>query len=253
VETTEHLDALSREGGLLAAALTRGGPDAAVPACPDWSLRDLAHHVGGVHRWAHAHVSQGRATRLGEAESRALFAAVPADEDLVRWYREAHAELVSALRSAPPGLECWHFFEAPSALAFWSRRQAHETAIHRVDAESAAGGGLSEVPVALALDGVDEILAGFHTRRVSRVRTDRPRVLRLHATDAGGRAADWFVHLSPEPPRVEREGGATPDCTVAGPARELYLGLWNRADLSTLDVEGDSSLVELWRKKSPIG
>lgn len=37
-------------------------------------------------------------------------------------------------------VDCWTFLDAPSPLAFWARRQAHETAIHRADAQLAADG-----------------------------------------------------------------------------------------------------------------
>ena len=43
------------------------------------------------------------------------------------------------LRTADPAVRCWTFLPAPSPLAFWARRQAHETAIHRADAQLAAG------------------------------------------------------------------------------------------------------------------
>ncbi|MER6443505.1 hypothetical protein ABT275_45720 [Streptomyces sp. NPDC001185] len=38
-------------------------------------------------------------------------------------------------------MTCWTFNPArvPSPLAFWTRRQAHETAVHRYDAEAATG------------------------------------------------------------------------------------------------------------------
>ena len=53
--------------------------------------------------------------------------------------RQGCADLVAALAAAPDDLECWTFLPAPSPRAMWARRQAHETAIHRVDAELAAG------------------------------------------------------------------------------------------------------------------
>ena len=62
----------------------------------------------------------------------------PADAGLIAAYRDGHAALVAALRDADPDLECATFMPAPSPLAFWARRQAHETAIHRYDAQSAA-------------------------------------------------------------------------------------------------------------------
>ena len=49
-----------------------------------------------------------------------------------------NANLIEALDSASPDLEAWTFLPAPSPLAMLARRQAHETAIHRYDAESAA-------------------------------------------------------------------------------------------------------------------
>jgi hypothetical protein len=52
VETAEHLDALAREGGLLAAAAERAGLAAPVPSCPPWQVRDLLRHIGYGHRWA---------------------------------------------------------------------------------------------------------------------------------------------------------------------------------------------------------
>lgn len=35
----------------LRAAVADGDLDATVPTCPEWTLRDLAVHVGGAHRW----------------------------------------------------------------------------------------------------------------------------------------------------------------------------------------------------------
>ena len=57
----------------------------------------------------------------------------------------------------------------PSPLAFWARRQAHETAVHRYDAQSAAPGGppapAGAFDPAFAADGVDELIMGFAARR----------------------------------------------------------------------------------------
>src|SRR5207253_4063893 len=56
----------------------------------------------------------------------------PADAALLAWFRDGHAALVGTLESAPPDLKCFTFLPAPSALAFWARRQAHETGIHQI-------------------------------------------------------------------------------------------------------------------------
>jgi uncharacterized protein (TIGR03083 family) len=245
----EHIEALRREGGLLAVAAERSGTDAPVPTCPEWRVRDLVHHTGGVHRWATAHIVGKRTEPLGKAETQEVFGAMPEDPALIPWFRAGHAALVAGLEDAEPDLECWHFLKAPSPLAFWARRQAHETTIHRVDAELAAGDGLTPVDPAFAADGIDELLAGFHTRSVSRVRTDEPCLVRVHATDTGD---EWFVHLSAEPARVTRSTAAEPDCTIGAPAEALYLALWNRALADVLDVDGDASLLELWQDRSAV-
>ncbi|QES40142.1 hypothetical protein DEJ49_03355 [Streptomyces venezuelae] len=241
MEISEHIHIVAEEGQLLARAAAEAGTDAKVPTCPDWQVRDLLRHVGMVHRWAAAFLAEGRTSyRLG-GELPDL------DGDpLVAWFREGHAALVATLESAPPDVECWTFLPAPSPLAFWARRQANETTVHRVDAESARGGTPSPLDVAFAVDGIEELLFGFHARGKSRVRTDVPRVLRVRATD--GRT--WTVRLSDGPPVAEHGATAPADCEVSGPATRLYLALWNR--LPFPEVTGDTALAELWREKSAI-
>ncbi len=50
MKITEHIDAIQHEGQLLAAAATQTELDAPIPTCPDWQMRDLVRHVGGVLR-----------------------------------------------------------------------------------------------------------------------------------------------------------------------------------------------------------
>src|SRR4051812_2877684 len=176
VDVAEHVAALEREGELLAQAAERGGPEAAVPSCPDWVMRDLVRHTGGVHRWATGYVRDAR-TEVTDADLDEVVGTWPEDADLVGWFRQGHAALVEALRQAPSDLECWTFLRAPSPLAMWARRQAHETSIHRVDAELAAGAPVSEIAPAFAADGVDELVSCFITRPGGRLRADPAREL----------------------------------------------------------------------------
>jgi uncharacterized protein (TIGR03083 family) len=245
METAEFVAMLDQEGRLLAAAAEEAGTGAKVPTCPGWQVADLVRHTGMVHRWAAAFVAEGYTSYRPDGGLPDLDGA-----ELLAWFREGHRQLVDTLRSASPDVRCWHFLPAPSPLAFWARRQAHETAVHRVDAESARGGSPSGISGDFAVDGIDELLIGFHARPKSKVRTEEPRVLRLRATDTDG--AVWTVRLSQEPPAAGRgEGGeAEPDCEVAGPAAQLYLALWNRLPFSA--VTGDASIAELWREKSAV-
>src|SRR5579859_3729716 len=134
MQIPELITALQREGELLAAAAATQVPDTPIPTCPGWTMRDLVRHTGGVHRWATAHVVDRLLHPIDGLDP--VVPVQPDDAVLVEWFVAGHAALVQALRTADPDLVCWTFLPAPSPLAFWARRQAHETAIHRVDAES---------------------------------------------------------------------------------------------------------------------
>ncbi|MFF3733856.1 maleylpyruvate isomerase family mycothiol-dependent enzyme [Streptomyces sp. NPDC002476] len=248
MDITRHVKSLADEGQLLVTAAHEAGTSAPVPTCPDWRIRDLIRHTGMVHRWATGFVVEGHPSYHPNGGEPDLDG-----PPLLDWFREGHALLVDALKAAPAGLECWTFMPAPSPRAFWARRQAHETTIHRVDAESARGGRLSTVTAEHAMDGIDELLHGFHSRGRSKVRSATPCSLRLHATDTD---AAWTVRLSSEPPRTVRdEETAEPvpvDCQLSGTAEELYLTLWNRLPLTTLTVAGDPGPARIWRENSAV-
>ncbi|CAM5494036.1 Maleylpyruvate isomerase family mycothiol-dependent enzyme OS=Streptomyces alboniger OX=132473 GN=CP975_04065 PE=4 SV=1 [Streptomyces alboniger] len=244
MDVSRHIQMISAEGLLLARAAEEAGPGAKVPTCPDWEVRDLVRHTGMVHRWAAAFVAERRTEfRLG-GELPGLDGA-----ELLDWFREGHAALVDTLTATPPDVECWAFLPAPSPLAFWARRQAHETTVHRTDAESACGDAVSPIDAEFAVDGIEELLLGLHSREKSRVRTAGPRVLRVRATDAPAEWV-WTVRLSEGPPVTERGATADADCEVSGQAARLYLALWNR--LPFPEVTGDPSLAALWRETSAI-
>jgi len=244
VEIAEHIDALEAEIEPFAAAIESAGPDAPVPPCPDWSVRDLARHMGVVHRWAATHVRDAR-TELYAVEDEEIAGGWPADDDLVAWLREGHRQLVHDLRSAPPDLECFTFLRASSPLAMWARRQAHETTVHRIDAQAAAGrlGAVTAPRPALSSDGIDELLTCFITRRWSKFRLDPARTMEVATTDTG---AVWSVEVGPDAVITTRAPSAAPDVAIQGRAADLYLFLWNRAGLDGLTARGDETLLAAW-------
>ena len=129
----------------------------------------------------------------------------------------------------PTDLECWTFLPAPSPLAMWARRQAHETAIHRVDAELAAGIAVSPFAPAFAADGVDELLTASCPAAPPKLRAEQPATLAVRCTDDD---AAWLLRIGPDgvtdtAATTRRRAGA--DCSVRGAAADLYLALWNRA------------------------
>ncbi|MGO9342997.1 MAG: maleylpyruvate isomerase family mycothiol-dependent enzyme [Acidimicrobiales bacterium] len=240
MEVAEHIDALQKQGELLAASAGDTDLDLAVPTCPEWRLRDLLDHMGRVHRWAASYVTTGRTTMLGEDEEKPIFGDPPHDNELVDWFRAGHANLCEALRSAPPDLECWTFMAAPSPLAFWARRQAHETTIHRVDAES-IGSELTPVETRLAADGIDELLVGFAPRG-RKLLFDSPSTMSVETSDSSD---SWLVTLGTDEVKTSRVAGGTDDadCSVSGSASDLYMALWNRLPTSALTTRGDAGVL----------
>jgi uncharacterized protein (TIGR03083 family) len=249
MEIREHIAALQRDGELLAAAAGRAGLAAAVPSCPPWRVRDLLRHQGYVHRWAAGFVRDQRMQPLPDRpDETELLAGGPPESELPGWYVAGHAALVDTLRHADPDVQCWTFLPAPSPLAFWARRQAHETAMHRVDAELAAGAAVT-FPADFAADGIDELIMGFLGRDVASLPPgqDGPRTLLVTTADAG---AEWRVGLTADgsvATSVQRGGGAA-DCTLTGPASALYLLLWNRQGPDGgVTVSGDADLLKSWQ------
>ncbi|MBT2454101.1 maleylpyruvate isomerase family mycothiol-dependent enzyme [Streptomyces sp. ISL-86] len=242
-----YVEVLAREGELLADMAERAGTEAPVPSCPEWRIADLLRHTGAVHRWAAGFVADALVEPVPFPEAPELVGT-----ELLAWFREGHAVLIRTLTEAPDDVQCWTFLPTspPSPLAFWARRQAHETTIHRMDAEAALGVAFSPLEPEFAEDGVDELLIGFHARPRSRVRTPEPRVLRIRAADTG---AVWTVHLSPEPARTVRgdEGGPA-DCELTGEAAWLYAALWNRLPLAGPGVTGDLKLARLWSETAGV-
>jgi uncharacterized protein (TIGR03083 family) len=243
MDIASHIDALRADGERLADAAVDAGLDATVPHCPDWTVRDLVRHMSGVHRWATANVAHGRASR---EQTEAAFA-VPDDDELLAWFRSGHEALVRTLAAADPRLEAWSFLPAPSPLAFWARRQAHETAIHRGDAEAAAGIKPSH-SAEFAADGIDELMAGFMSRSGGRLTSDPPVRLAVAPTDV---PQAWTMWIGPGETRcVPRVEEAT--ATVRGCAGDLYRFLWNRLDRDAIEVDGDPAVLDLWRARANV-
>jgi uncharacterized protein (TIGR03083 family) len=230
-----HLAQLEADGPLLAAAAERAGWDAPVPET-EWTVRDLVTHIGGVHRWATAIVRDCSTTPdIPEGDA---VGTGPADAELLEWFRDGHMTLVDTLRGAGPEIECVAFLPASSPIEFWCRRQAHETAIHRVDAEGAAG-TRTRFDTAFAQDGIAEMLLGFAARKSNAIADER--VLAVHPSDG----QCWSVTMGGERLVAEPVDDPQGDAVVRGTSDDVYRWLWNRP--SGAVVEGDVATAELWR------
>jgi uncharacterized protein (TIGR03083 family) len=251
----EYISALESAGQRLAAAAEAAGPDAAVPSCPGWVVRDLVRHQGGDHRWATGYVA-GQRTELWEVDLEDVVGQWPADDDLIDWFGEGLQTLVHTLTDADQDLVCFAWLRAPSPLAMWSRWEAHQTTVHRVDAELAARWPLTGVPAPFAADGVDELLRCFVPRNRGWLRAKPARRLRIRCTDDPG---DWLIRIGPDRvvTRLAVAGGDEywdqVDCLVTGTASDLYLALWNRLPTTSLRVQGDAGVLRLFSDTVKFG
>jgi uncharacterized protein (TIGR03083 family) len=244
----EHIARVRAEGDRLTHVVTAGDLASPTPTCPEWTLGDLARHVGRVHRWAATFVRDGVDHEASPEEEQAWWGPMPADADVAAWVGAGVDGLVTALEQAPPDLACWTFLPAPTPLTFWARRQAHETTIHRVDAERALSDDTSAIDPAFAVDGVDELLLGFYGRR-NRVRSQPPVTLGLIASDAD---IAWLTSLTEEGAhsvRAQTSLAAGADAVVTATAATLYCGLWNRTELV---ASGDPTVLPRWRDQAHI-
>lgn len=241
---TTWMHALRQDGLRLADVIEQLDPEVPVPSCPDWTVRDLVRHTGRVHRWAGLMIAESRSEPPGNLQE-ILPAGWPSDDRLAGWFRKGHTRLVSTLEDAPPDLQCWTIMDAPSPRDFWARRQAHETSIHRIDAELAAG-TLSGFEQIHAADGIDELLVWFIGRPGRGPAAPENMTLGVDAVDVG---RQWTVSFGPEGAEG-RSGRQVSDCTISGSAADLYPYLWSRTPLGELKVTGDTAVLEQWQESS---
>jgi uncharacterized protein (TIGR03083 family) len=237
------LTALRTEGDAFRAALSGETPlDAPVPTCPGWQLRDLAWHLTQVYVWVNAVVPRGVTDRPGPRPDEPL----PAGVDPVVAWTDAFTGLLATLDAVDPDLPAYNWAPQAKKASFWHRRMAHETAVHRWDAQMA--GGLSEpIEPKLASDGVTEVLDSWLPAGRRSGPANRAGMIALHATDVD---QIWYV-------RLRGAGVALLDtdtlldsddhherATASGPASDLVLALFGRVAFDTLLVSGDTGLLE---------
>jgi uncharacterized protein (TIGR03083 family) len=226
MQRDEYLAVIRRDGEALLAAAQQV-PGARVRGCPEWDTGDLVWHIGAVHNFWGTVVDRRLTDPSGyEPPTR------PEPAALVAFAREQLEFVSHVLEATDPATEV--FTWTPDHTAGWvTRRMAHETIMHRWDAEDAAGIDAT-IDAALASDGVDEFLSYFLRDDAGDTSAGAASV-HLHATDTPG---EWVVRFGDGVPVVTREH-AKGDAAVRGPAADLLLALWHRVPLDRLEVIGD--------------
>ena len=226
-----------------------------VPSCPDWTLRQLATHVGRAHRWAAAIASTRSAEFIPFRQvPDGKFPDDPAEQ--APWLRAGAARVIEAVREA--GSDPVWAFGGQRPASFWGRRMAHETAVHRADAELAVGREPRFEPY-LAADAIDEYLdflsgpaPGDPDPRLGALPVGA--VMHVHATDEGlDGAGEWLVRRTGSAVKVDH-GHGRGDVALRGPAGRLLLVLVRRIppDDPGVQVLGDESVLTGWLAGTPF-
>ncbi len=240
LEIDDYIDALRREGHTLLVAASDAGLNARVPSCPKWDVRELVRHIGGVHHWAAKQVKECRTDEIS-GKLVDIVGGWPSDDELLAWAAQQHTTLVSIFEGADRSLPYWTWLPGTTPFTMWTRRQAHETSIHRVDAELAAG-SVSPFAPDFATDGVDELLLAMVGNRRKKLSVNAPQTLHLQATDI---SRTWTVVMSPKGFEMYQDQYADGDCRVVGSAAAIYRTVWHRGP-QDVAVEGDASVLGAW-------
>jgi uncharacterized protein (TIGR03083 family) len=217
--------------------------DAAVPSCPGWVVTDLVRHVAEVYLHKVEAMRQQRVPPPWP----------PAEierADPIPLLERAWGELCEQFASRSPSDPAYTWFEPDQTVSFWIRRMAHETVIHRIDAELALANGdhAGVQPVAedLALDGIDEVLVMFlayaSTRWPEDFGDDLATADRRPVVIASG-GASWVVRAAPDGVRVAAAEAADAGAMVQAAPAEMLRWLWGRGGEDAIAIDGDSGLV----------
>ena len=235
METDDYLDALRRDAGALLSAARAADPTTQIAGCPEWSTIDLVWHIGVVHRFWCTVVAE----RLQERPAEWPPERPAADLDVFAFAEESATLLPAALAGADPSEIVWTW--APRKdVGFVQRRMAQETAVHRVDAERAAGVD-HRLDAELAADGIDEFLTLMLPADIGGALPEGTSV-HLHCTDTD-RGGEWTVTRDSTGAPVVAADHTKADTALRGSAHDLLMVLWQRDDLGHVEVLGDRELA----------
>ncbi|MDG4822588.1 maleylpyruvate isomerase family mycothiol-dependent enzyme [Asanoa sp. WMMD1127] len=240
------LGGLRAEAAAFGAAVAAAPPDSPVPSCPDWTVTDLTHHVGSVYEYVTRLVERGGTDRPDPREHPKD---APDGAAALAWWQMRYDALLSTLDAVDPEAPVWNWAPQSKKAGFWHRRMAHETAIHRWDAQMALAAS-EPIEAKLAADGISEVLDTWLPAGRRRAQERPHGVVHLFAADTD---QEWLVRLrgegvalldtdtildTDEPPaRVQAEGTAS----------DLLLALYGRVGFDVLVVSGDPTLLTALR------
>jgi uncharacterized protein (TIGR03083 family) len=244
----QWLEALAADGQAFRAAVGEADLGSDVPSCPGWTVTGLVHHLTGVYRYVTTHIV--RSVTTPPERKRDSFTDEPPAADVLGAFDENFAKLLSTLEVIDPEMPAWNFAPQAKKAGFWHRRMAHETAIHRWDAQMAIGRG-EPIEARLAGDGVAEALDTLLP--AGRRRPDSAPATGLVELQALDLEQIWYVRLRGEgialldTDTIFDDDEHRPRVQASGSASDLNLALWGRIGIDVLDTAGDEMVLEALR------
>lgn len=241
------IEGLRADGPAFLAAATGADPATPVPSRPAWTMADLIHHLGTVYRFVDLHAVRGVTTKPDRSMDE--LTAEPHAADLAAWWQGQFEAILATLDALDPEMPAWNWAPQAKQAGFWQRRVAHETALHRWDAQMAIGLG-EPLEAKLAADAVSEVLDTWLPagRRVGP--TDVTGLIALEAADL---EHDWHVRLRGEGVALLDTDTIFDDdelrtrAVATGTASDLVLALHGRVGFDVLEITGDEHLLSALR------
>jgi uncharacterized protein (TIGR03083 family) len=240
------LAALRADGAALLAAVEHADvADRPVPSCPQWTVSDLARHLGAFYNRILTMAGSSPVDEQWPPLQRWEQAHAPQD-GTIAWLGAQFAGLLAHLDSLEEYEPVWNWSPQPRTAGFWMRRAAHETAVHRWDAQLAIR--LPEpIEAKLAGDTVTEALDTFLPAGMGRTFTGEANgLVRLTATDLG---QEWRIRLHGTGVALLDVDFSPSDgssrAEASGSASDLALALWGRVPFDVLEIAGDTELLSV--------
>jgi uncharacterized protein (TIGR03083 family) len=243
------MECLSSDYGDLRDAAAAVELTSPVPSCPGWTMADLVFHVGEVYLHKVTSMRTGQIPQDWPPPGLA-------EEPPLALLGRAYGELIAELTTRDPASPTPTWYEPDQTVAFWIRRMAQETVIHRIDAELGAGAPVTPVPDDLAVDGIDEVLRIFLSDSSVNWPDEFSAMKGGHLASEDGQdtiviaagPAAWTLNPSPRGVLVADGPSDGPRLTVRAVPDPVLRWLWGRAGDDAVQFTGDPAWAEYLRR-----
>lgn len=243
--TEQQLTAIAQHSAAFAEAAD-GHFDSTVEHCPGWTVADLVAHVTEVH-WFWTTIARDRPAEPPASDDPRRPKRVADPAAALARFDTGAAKMVEVLRAADQSASCWTWAPSQQDVAFITRHQVQEIAVHHWDAAHAAG-TQAAIEADVATDSVTEFLTVSVSSDTDPAPTDRDSLdgsFRLRATDSG---TVWTIHAGRQPAtvafEVDDQNNDQPE--IAASAADLLLWLYDRVELDTAAV--DNGVLDRFRR-----